>query len=137
MAPLAGRKDVKGEKPVAITVEMVAMICGQCGISFEMPEQLQKDRRENGGDFYCPNGHARVYVEPEVVKLTRLLEAERRKHEETQRALAETRNTMTKLEKRIANGVCPCCRRSFKQLAAHMKKKHPDYVAVASCQRLT
>ena len=34
----------------------------------------------------------------------------------------------TKLIKRIKNGICPCCNRTFKQLAAHMKNKHPEYV---------
>lgn len=24
-------------------------------------------------------------------------------------------------------GMCPCCRRTFKQLAEHMKSKHPDF----------
>jgi hypothetical protein len=28
---------------------------------------------------------------------------------------------------RTAAGTCPCCTRTFKQLAAHMKNKHPDY----------
>ena len=27
------------------------------------------------------------------------------------------------------NGVCPCCTRTFPNLAAHMKTKHPDFGA--------
>lgn len=30
------------------------------------------------------------------------------------------------LSDRAHAGVCPCCNRTFKQLAAHMKTKHPD-----------
>jgi hypothetical protein len=28
----------------------------------------------------------------------------------------------------VAAGVCPCCKRTVKQLAAHMKEKHPEFV---------
>ena len=28
---------------------------------------------------------------------------------------------------RVAASVCPCCKKTFKQLAAHMKNKHPNY----------
>jgi hypothetical protein len=27
----------------------------------------------------------------------------------------------------VANGVCVCCNRSFKNLAAHMQTKHPEF----------
>jgi hypothetical protein len=27
----------------------------------------------------------------------------------------------------VANGVCPCCNRTFQNLARHMAGKHPDY----------
>lgn len=32
-----------------------------------------------------------------------------------------------KIEKRVANGVCPCCNRTFEDLARHMSTKHKDY----------
>lgn len=28
---------------------------------------------------------------------------------------------------RVGAGVCPCCKRTFQQLARHMKCKHPKY----------
>jgi hypothetical protein len=34
----------------------------------------------------------------------------------------------TRIKNRIKHGVCPCCTRTFANLAAHMKNKHPDYV---------
>jgi hypothetical protein len=34
---------------------------------------------------------------------------------------------MTRIKKRVAAGVCPCCNRSFKDLARHMAGQHPDY----------
>lgn len=33
----------------------------------------------------------------------------------------------TRLKNRAAHGVCPCCNRTFQQLARHMSAKHPDF----------
>lgn len=33
--------------------------------------------------------------------------------------------------RRIAAGVCPCCRRSFTDLARHMSSQHPDYAGIS------
>ena len=33
----------------------------------------------------------------------------------------------TRLKNRVASGVCPCCNRTFKQLAAHMSRQHPEF----------
>lgn len=33
----------------------------------------------------------------------------------------------TRLKKRIAAGVCPCCNRSFANLREHMAGQHPDF----------
>jgi hypothetical protein len=35
----------------------------------------------------------------------------------------------TRIRNRIAAGVCPCCTRTFKNVARHIKDKHPTYVA--------
>jgi hypothetical protein len=36
---------------------------------------------------------------------------------------------VTKLKKRTSAGTCPCCTRTFANMAEHMKKQHPDFVA--------
>jgi chemotaxis response regulator CheB len=46
-----------------------------------------------------------------------------------------TRAQLTKTKKRVANGVCPCCNRTFKQLARHMKAKHPEFVGAVDAAR--
>jgi hypothetical protein len=33
----------------------------------------------------------------------------------------------TRITKRAKAGVCPCCNRTFKQLAAHMASQHPTF----------
>lgn len=43
------------------------------------------------------------------------------------RAAAADWAQLTKTRKRIANGVCPCCHRTFQNLARHMAGQHPAY----------
>ena len=52
--------------------------------------------------------------------------------EKAQRKFAEHRvraekGAKTKLKNRIANGVCPCCTRSFQNLQRHIETKHPEF----------
>ena len=39
------------------------------------------------------------------------------------------RVALARIRQRIANGVCPCCQRSFGNVRAHMETQHPDYTA--------
>lgn len=55
------------------------------------------------------------------------IRTEQRRLESERRAHAATKGQLTKTKKRIANGVCPCCNRSFANLERHMAGQHPDY----------
>jgi len=108
--------------------------CYRCGIVFAMPAYFRKTRRDDKASFYCPNGHAQGYVESEADRLRRQLEAERSSKEweraranNLEKRLSAQKGQMTKLKNRVANGVCPCCKRSFADLHRHMTTKHPDY----------
>jgi len=37
------------------------------------------------------------------------------------------RSARVRLKKRIACGVCPCCKRTFTNLARHISGQHPEY----------
>ncbi len=117
------------------TINLVDVDCFKCGIVFGMPEQFEREKRERGGTFYCPNGHGQHYTKSEVQRLQEKLETERRSTEfwRNQNTLAERRisaqkGQATKLRKRLANGVCPCCHRHFTNLERHIQGQHPDYV---------
>lgn len=124
------------------SVELATDECYLCHVLFAIPLSMQQRARAEGTTFYCPNGHGQVYSKSEVTKLKeRLAEQEQvllRKQREVEqansardrfRASAEReRASRKRIEKRVANGVCPCCKRTFKQLAAHMDNKHPEYV---------
>ena len=108
--------------------------CYKCGVVFWVSASLCRRWRDTGETFYCPNGHGQVYGENTVGKLQKQLTAMEGDRDwwkgatraEEQRHSA-TKGQVTKLTKRIGAGVCPCCRRTFKQLASHMTRQHPKY----------
>jgi hypothetical protein len=88
--------------------------------------------------FYCSYGHKQFYLEgeSEETKLRRerdrLKQQTARLEEEASLALvrAEKAERATKLlKKRASAGTCPCCQRTFSNMAEHMKHQHPQFVA--------
>jgi len=111
--------------------------CSDCGLSYATPEAWQNQRRRDHKTFYCPNGHGQHYpAESDVEKLQRQLRAAqaRATHAEDQRRAAERSLTAqkaatTRARRRAAHGVCPCCSRTFANVARHMTSQHPEFVA--------
>lgn len=55
------------------TVNFETIECCDCGIIFQVPEDFDENRQEDGKRFYCPNGHWQVYtdcVDDKIDKLT-------------------------------------------------------------------
>lgn len=95
--------------------------CYQCGCLFALESQFNKYRINDKKSWYCPNGHSQSYVgETEAEKLKKELA-----QEISRRASAEAReHAATRKLKRVSNGVCSECNRSFVNLQRHMKTKH-------------
>lgn len=117
-----------------VTVQMTDMTCGKCGIQFAVPEEWRAEKQRTGEGWHCPNGHARVYRESDVEKAKKALEDERKRHANTLARLNEAEAAerkanaeIVRMNRRASAGVCPCCNRTFKQLARHMKTKHPNH----------
>ena len=117
--------------------------CCRCGLLVAMTEELRTRRLNDHGWFYCPNGHGQHFTgkskaEKERERAERLerelASADRRianLDEDVRSARASLRATkgqLTKTKKRAANGVCPCCNRSFANVQRHVKGQHPDFV---------
>lgn len=116
--------------------------CAECGILFGMPDQFNDKLRDNGKTFYCPNGHSLYYPgETDKAKITRLEREKQQAREIADRAKADAkvfqeqvlaerkaklkaRESKKRLMKRIENGVCPKCNRSFSNLKRHIDSKH-------------
>lgn len=123
--------------------------CIECFMKFLVPKGFSARRQQDKRSFYCPNGHSMSYRESEADRLkaqllqqqqaTRAAEERAAKEERWRREareearhlekrLAAQRGVTTRLKNRVANGVCPCCNRTFANLAAHMKTKHKGFV---------
>ena len=115
--------------------------CCNCNCRFAMSQDMCERRLEDGKLFHCPNGHPQRYTKrktqaDEIERLKRRIEDERRQKEYSQKesehfrrsrdgmkgALAKSNNKL----KRVKAGVCPCCNRTFQNLARHMANQHPD-----------
>lgn len=113
---------------------MVGQNCINCGVLFMIPDSFNSRLRETHANFYCPNGHAQYYTgKTEAEKLREELERTQRNLTAAKCAEAEQRTEREKVErklkrtcKRIHAGVCPCCNRTFTNLARHMATQHPE-----------
>jgi len=113
------------------TDTLTSTTCGVCGMRFAAPETWLNQKREDGTDFRCPNGHSLSFGEGPLKKTERELAAVRAKLDQEQmasRTAALERDKAQKanlrLRKRAKAGVCSFCNRTFSQLADHMKCKH-------------
>ena len=111
--------------------------CGTCAVWHTVPEIVYDCHRREGGFHSCPNGHSRGWskgteeIERENIRRERdrLKQDAARLEEEASlaRVRAEKAEAATKrLKKRASAGTCPCCSRTFANMAEHMKQKHPE-----------
>jgi hypothetical protein len=115
--------------------------CYSCGVLFAMPDNLMRRLRDTGADFWCPSGHGQKFTRTTAQKLeeervARLQERERwqtrvkaaqDQADATERSNRALRGVNTRMKRRVAAGVCPCCRRTFQDLARHMTGQHPTF----------
>lgn len=125
---------------LTVTIESAGP-CPTCGVEVTMPGAYLRKRREDGQTYYCINGHALCHRVNDLDKLRAELareqaarksaeqsaQAERDRRATAEKGQAIARGKLRAQSVRVANGVCPCCQRSFCNLARHMKTKHPSF----------
>lgn len=122
--------------------DLVALRCISCDVLYGINRRLYEQRQRDGRSLWCTNGHTAAYTDTEADKLRR--ERDRLKQETAR--LAEERDTAARaaefergrakraeaatkrLKKRAAAGNCPACKRTFANMASHMKHMHPEFV---------
>lgn len=133
-----------GNAALSLETDWAVVDCCSCGCLFAVPAGVHRRWRDDSRIwFFCPNGHRQHYTEGEIQRLRKLQEnAEHRvrmaeKREQWAKEIARRaeyrrraiKGQLTKARKRIANGVCPCCNRTFQNVRRHMQRKHPDFLA--------
>lgn len=122
----------------SVEVELETMQCGTCGVWHAIPKIMFDSCYREGGFWHCPNGHSRGYRkgqdERDEESLKKQLAREKKEkewaiqeQENLKKQLAAQKGQNTKLKNRAKAGVCPCCNRTFKQLARHMERMHPEF----------
>lgn len=112
-----------------IALEVVC--CSHCGMHFAITDQFKRARRNDHKSFYCPAGHSQYFPgesdKEAIARLKREKAAMIDQRDTAIRAKNDADAKITRLKKRVKAGVCPCCKRTFKQLVAHMKHQHPNW----------
>jgi DNA-binding XRE family transcriptional regulator len=110
--------------------------CCSCHLSFGMQYDHYQQRKKDQQTFYCPscgcNQHFTGKTEAQKLKdklenKQRQLEQEQERNQELEQQKNRVQAQYKRVRKRIKNGVCPCCNRSFENLANHMRTQHPEF----------
>lgn len=130
---------------LTLPVTLTSIDCGQCGGTYAINERYRKQCHDHGRDWTCPycktiwgySGNGRLEtLEKELAAEKERREAALRRANESAEAQRKAEIQVKRLktitrhsDERSAAGVCQCCNRTFKQLVAHMKTKHPTFAA--------
>lgn len=121
--------------------ELYLTTCGVCACTYAIPKVMRDYYYEVGGFWKCPNGHSwgykvghqterkeheRIRQERDRLQQRNAQLAEEAEIAERERLKAE--RALKRHKKRAAAGTCPCCKRTFSNMATHMKQQHPGYV---------
>lgn len=117
------------------TVAMHTLACGPCGGVYAITEWYHHEKLEKGGYWTCPYckcswGYGKGDLQRAREKAERLERDAQRLREQRDAAIRREigqKAAKTRIKNRIARGVCPCCNRTFVNLAKHMASQHPSY----------
>ncbi len=109
--------------------------CCNCGMAFAMTTDFKRRMLKGKDWFYCPAGHRQYYsgkskeqkLKEELAQANRRADQHRHEASEQRQRAASISRSYSRVRERVRNGVCPCCNRTFENLARHMATKHPDY----------
>lgn len=117
--------------------------CYKCKEDIYLTSPQEETLRRNQCGFFCRWGHEQYFApgKTDVQKAQEERDAAIRQRDSAiqqqarlsderdaaERKASAAKGQVTKLRNRAAAGVCPCCNRSFVQLARHMTSKHPNF----------
>lgn len=103
-----------------------------CNATFAVPIVVYNEWLRTKSWWYCPScGSHRHFVgesyEQKLKRLENERDAARRRTESEYRSKLAIKGHLTRTKNRIANGVCPCCKRHFNNVERHMRSQHPEF----------
>src|SRR5690348_12305780 len=109
----------KRRNDMRVTINLTEQTCCNCFTHFAIDSELYAKLKREGNAFYCPNGHGQIYTETEIMRLkkenqnlqNRVIWAET-EAKQAKRDRIAMKAQLKKTNRRIANGVCPCCHRN-------------------------
>ncbi len=126
---------------MALTIDLtheLEVIDTWCGHQVYMPTAMYRRLSRSHNNFYCTVcGKGNSWAQKSDLEVLRgrlastqdMLDTARQERDRNERRRRSEKAAKTRIKNRIANGVCPCCQRSFKDLHRHMQNKHPNFVA--------
>lgn len=123
---------------------MHTVTCCTCKVEFGLSNEFYKTARQMAEqmNWYCPAGHKQHFSsgETEVDRLRRernqlkqrgamqqdIINEIAGERDAAQRSAAGYKGVATRMKNRAKAGVCPCCNRTFQNLARHMKSQHTE-----------
>lgn len=113
---------------IQVGIQLEVRECPDCSILYGVPLGFIKNRRNDHVLFYCPNGHGRYFpqMNDEEKLRKQLTEAMARETRLKEELVAKEKETK-RIQRRIKNGVCPDCKRTFSNLKRHMESEHKTH----------
>jgi hypothetical protein len=111
------------------TISLTKIDCGMCGASYAINERFRQKCEQEGHSWTCPYCKC-VWGYTNNNENSRLKKELEQKQRDLTAAKCETlrqeqlREKAEKKLRRVHNGVCPCCKRSFQNLQRHMATVH-------------
>lgn len=122
---------------------MITVSCCRCNEVFGLDDATYSTLKKSAQSFHCPWGHSQHFPlgKSEAEKLREQLDAERRSRQRAEQRIAQAQDDAehqrrrangykghaARIAKRAKAGICPCCNRTFQQLARHMATQHPTF----------
>ncbi len=139
----------QGQIAAPINSHLTVEICvtRTCGVLFGLESNYRAQKLKDGTPFHCPNGHSQWYtrkqnreseLEAQLANTARQLEwsrdevrSQRGRLELEKRRTAAYKGQLTRLRRRVANGVCVVagCKRSFDGRDPAVRHLHTEHHA--------
>lgn len=82
--------------------KMKELNCAKCETTIYLTDETYQRRREDGGQFFCQNGHANVFSESEVQRLKRSLDWNIKRCDVETKTVVHLRNAVNGYKGQIA-----------------------------------